>query len=199
MLRIGNCFDDSPRHPLALHFIATLCVPVLNDTPIHPKLRIARLFSIEYFLQIGFVQELCKVVSIKIPNKIWFRRKVVSLRMLGKASFEGAFNGIASKVVRSRELATPQQDLRLFSPALCQMFEICPIHRIHQTSKLDKPGLDARSPSFRNSPSGGSPPTWQSAPAPSGCFQRNSRTRTADNLLPRRRKPFPRGRPHRLQ
>jgi len=114
MLGIGNCFYDSPCLPLAFQFIATLRVPVLNDTPIHSKFRIARLFSVEYFPEIDLVHELCKVVSINISNKIRLWREIVPLRLLGQAGFEGAFNGIPSKVVCSRELAVPQEELCLF-------------------------------------------------------------------------------------
>jgi len=96
MLGIGNCFHDSPRHPLALQFIATLRGPVLNDSPIHSKLRIARHFSIECFVEIGLIQELCKVVTLNIPDKIQLRREIVPFRLLGQAGFEGAFDGIAS-------------------------------------------------------------------------------------------------------
>src|SRR5208337_1456465 len=108
MLGIGNRFHDSPRLPLALQFIATLRGPVLDDSPIHSKLRIARLFSIKYFQKISFAQELFKVVTVNLPDRSRLRGEIVSLSLLGEASFEGAFNGIASKVVCSRELAVPQ-------------------------------------------------------------------------------------------
>ena len=114
MLGIGNCFHDSLRLPLALQLIATLRGPVLNDSPIHSKLRIAPLFSTEYFQEVGFAQELFKVVTINIPDKIRLRREIVPFSLLGQAGFEGAFNGIASKVVCSRELAVSQKDLGLF-------------------------------------------------------------------------------------
>ena len=108
MLGIGNCFHDSPRLPLALQFIATLRGPVLDDSPIHSKLRIARLFSVEYIQKTSFAQELFKVVTVDVPDKTRLRGEIVPLSLLGEAGFEGAFDGIASKVVCSRELAVPQ-------------------------------------------------------------------------------------------
>ena len=114
MVGIDDCFHDSPCHPLALYFIATRRSPVFNDIPIHAKSRIAHLFPFEYFQKIGFVQELCKVVSIHISNNVPLRREIVLFRLLGHAGFEGAFNGVASKVVRSGKLAVPQKDFRLF-------------------------------------------------------------------------------------
>jgi len=69
---------------------------------------ISRLFSSEYFLEVGFLQELFKVVTINLPDKVRLRWEIVQLGLLGQAGFEGAFNGIPSKVVCSRELAVPQ-------------------------------------------------------------------------------------------
>jgi hypothetical protein len=71
-------------------------------------LRIAPLFSIEYFQEVGFLQELFKVVTINLPDESRLRREIVPFGLLGEAGFEGAFKGIPSKVVCSRELAVPQ-------------------------------------------------------------------------------------------
>ena len=108
MLGIGNCFQDSPCLLLTLELIATLLCPVLDDIPINFKLRISRFFLLEYFLEVGLVQELLKVVTINIPDQIRLRREIVLLRLPGEAGFEGTFNGIASKVVCPGELAVPQ-------------------------------------------------------------------------------------------
>jgi len=107
MLGVGNCFHDCPCLLLALQLIATICGPILNCIPISSQLRIARLFSFEYIQEISLLQELGKIVSINISNKIRLRREIVPFRLLGQAGFEGAFNGIASKVVCPRELAVP--------------------------------------------------------------------------------------------
>jgi len=123
----NGCDHVSCRLPGGSGIIATCLRPVSHDIPSEAKRFVVRCDFFKQRSNPRHLEELRKIVCIAAFDKS-FLREVELAYLLGDTSFQSAFDGITSEVVRSRECVRGEQGTSVGQPKFGKFLKISTVH-----------------------------------------------------------------------